>query len=338
VSDQAHKAEGSTNSASSRPNVVLLVDDQAIVAEAIRRMLADQDDIQLHTCTDVAQAIPLARALKPSVILQDLVMPGVDGFTLVRFFRADPDTTGIPIIVLSSREDPRDKSRAFETGASDYLVKLPDKIELVARIRAHSRSFRAQLERDEAYRALENLKLELELKNAELAQLSMQDGLTGLANRRRFDQLLLSECGRAKRESVPLSLVLMDVDHFKNYNDTYGHQAGDDCLKLVASQLTKGVRRPGDLAARYGGEEFALVLPSTPSEGAAQVAESVRSAVEALAIPHSESSAAKHVTISLGVATSEQCVPKELIAAADAALYSAKRSGRNRFAIEHAER
>jgi PleD family two-component response regulator len=127
------------------PNIVLLVDDQAIVAEAIRRMLADQPDIKLHACTDVAQAVPLARAVKPTVILQDLVMPGVDGFTLVRFFRADPDTRGIPIIVLSSREDPRDKSRAFETGASDYLVKLPDNIELIARIRSHSRFFRALL-------------------------------------------------------------------------------------------------------------------------------------------------------------------------------------------------
>jgi len=320
----------------SRENVVLLVDDQAIVAEAIRRMLADQPDIALHSCTDVAQAIPLARSIKPTVILQDLVMPGVDGFTLVRFFRADPDTSGIPIIVLSSREDPRDKSRAFEIGASDYLVKLPNKIELIARIRAHSRSFRAQLERDEAYRALESLKRELELKNAELAQLSMRDGLTGLANRRRFDEALLTECGRARRDQSHLSLLLMDVDFFKKYNDTYGHQAGDDCLKRVATALAEAVRRPADLAARYGGEEFVLVLPGTPAEGATHVAEGVRSAVQALAIPHSASTVAEHVTLSLGIATTHEggdFTPKDLIAAADLGLYAAKRSGRNRWAV-----
>ncbi len=321
-------------------NVVLLVDDQAIVAEAIRRLLADQPDIKLHSCTDVAQAIPLARAIKPSVILQDLVMPGVDGFTLVRFFRADPDTANIPIIVLSSREDPRDKSRAFETGASDYLVKLPDKIELIARIRAHSRSFRAQQERDEAYRALETLKQELELKNAELAQLSMQDGLTGIANRRRFDQVLLMECGRARREKTALSLLLMDVDFFKKYNDAYGHQAGDDCLKRVAGALASALRRPADLAARYGGEEFALVLPLTTLEGATHVAEIVRATIETLEIPHTQSTVAKHVTLSLGVVSSESggaCAPADLIAAADLALYAAKRSGRNRWATHAPE-
>ena len=120
-------------------SVVLLVDDQAIVAEALRLMLANQPDIELHVCSSGAAALSHARKLRPTVILQDLVMPEVDGFTLVRFFRADPDLAATPIIVLSSKEDPRDKSRAFEVGASDYLVKIPDKIELMARVRAHSR-------------------------------------------------------------------------------------------------------------------------------------------------------------------------------------------------------
>ncbi|HMJ11863.1 MAG TPA: response regulator, partial [Polyangiaceae bacterium] len=136
--------------ASSRSCTVLLVDDQAIVAEAIRRMLQDQPDMKLVTCSDATSALPKAREIRPTVILQDLVMPDVDGFTLVRFFRADPQTSAIPIIVLSSKDDARDKSRAFEVGASDYLVKIPDRIELIARVRAHSRSFLAQVERDEA--------------------------------------------------------------------------------------------------------------------------------------------------------------------------------------------
>jgi two-component system chemotaxis family response regulator WspR len=264
----------------------------------------------------------------------------VDGFTLVRFLRADPELAGVPIIVLSSKEDPRDKSRAFEIGASDYLVKIPDKIELVARVRAHSRSFQAQLERDEAYRALEALKHQLEVKNAELQLLSAVDGLTGLANRRRFDEALDLECRRARRENAPLSLIMTDVDFFKKYNDAYGHQGGDECLRRVAAVLAQGVRRPADLAARYGGEEFALILPQTSAEGAAIVAEALRTGVAALNILHAGSVAAPHVTLSLGVASLEAndpaLEPKQLVELADVALYSAKRGGRNRFVVHGA--
>lgn len=322
-------------------SVVLLVDDQAIVAEALRLMLANLPDIELHVCQSAAAALPKARELRPTVILQDLVMPEVDGFTLVRFFRADPETSATPIIVLSSKEDPRDKSRAFEIGASDYLVKIPDKIELIARVRAHSRSYLAQLERDEAYRALAALKHQLEVKNSELQRLSTVDGLTGLANRRRFDELLEQECRRARREGAPLALIMTDVDFFKKYNDTYGHQGGDECLRRVAAVLAEGARRPADLAARYGGEEFALVLPQTTLEGAATVAETLRSGVSALNMLHSGSSVAPHVTLSLGVAVAEpegpNLEPSLLVERADAALYEAKRGGRNRFVVSGAD-
>jgi two-component system chemotaxis family response regulator WspR len=316
--------------------VVLLVDDQPIVAEAIRRMVADQPDIELAVCNSAAKALPKARELRPTVILQDLVMPDVDGFTLVRFFRADPQTSAIPIIVLSSKEDPRDKSRAFEIGASDYLVKIPDRVELVARVRAHSRSFLAQRERDEAYRALEVLKGELEIKNQELARISMQDGLTGLANRRRFDEVLDRECRRAIREETHLSLLMIDVDFFKKYNDSYGHQAGDECLRQVAAAVGATARRPGDLAARYGGEEFSVILPNTPEEGASNVADKIREGIAALNLPHMASTVASRVTLSLGIATTraggnagENASPKVLVERADAALYAAKRAGRD---------
>ena len=317
--------------------MVLLVDDQTIVAEALRLMLANQPDIELHVCQDAAAALPRARALKPTVILQDLVMPDVDGFTLVRFFRADPETSAIPIIVLSSKEDPRDKSRAFEVGANDYLVKIPDKIELIARVRAHSRSFLAQLERDEAYRALAALKHQLEVKNAELQLLSTVDGLTGLANRRRLDELLDQECRRARREGAPLAVIMTDVDFFKKYNDSYGHQGGDECLRRVAAVIAQSARRPADLAARYGGEEFALVLPHTTVQGAAKVAEGLRAGVADLNILHSSSAAAPYVTLSLGVAVADpdspHLDPARLIELADTALYDAKRSGRNRYVV-----
>jgi two-component system, chemotaxis family, response regulator WspR len=215
--------------------VVLLIDDQAIVAEAIRRMLADQPDLELVHCADVARALPTAREVRPSVVLQDLVMPGADGFTLVRYFRADPQVGNVPIIVLSSKEEARDKSRAFELGASDYLVKIPDRIELLARIRAHVRSFTAQRERDEAFRALSELKAELEAKNVQLQLLTVTDGLTGLANRRHLDAVLDLEWRRCQRERTPLALLLMDIDYFKKYNDAYGHPAGDACLQQAAA-------------------------------------------------------------------------------------------------------
>lgn len=315
---------------------VLLVDDQAIVAEAIRRMLATEDHLEYHYCADPARAIAEAVEFQPTVILQDLVMPDIDGMMLLRFFRANPVTKNIPIIVMSSKEDPKIKSEAFELQASDYLVKIPDKIELIARVRAHTRSYLAQQQRDEAYRVLRDLQIELEKKNKELQRLSSLDGLTGIANRRRFDEYLEQEWLRAARGNKTLSLILTDIDHFKTYNDNYGHQGGDEVLRRVAQAIESGAHRPGDLVARYGGEEFAIILPDTEPAGAASVAEAIRQSVVRLDIPHGFSTAADHVTLSLGVASiipREGGLPATLIEAADEALYEAKHSGRNRYVV-----
>src|SRR3569623_972282 len=317
---------------------VLLVDDQAIVAEAIRRMLSTEDDLEYHYCADPARAIAEAVEFQPPVILQDLVMPDIDGKMLLRLYRANPVTKNIPIIVMSSKEDPKIKSEAFELQASDYLVKIPDKIELIARVRAHTRSYLAQQQRDEAYRALRDLQIELEKKNKELQRLSSLDGLTGIANRRRFDEYLEQEWLRAARSNKVLSLILADIDHIKTYNDYYGHQGGDEVLRRVAQSLETGTHRPGDLVARYGGEEFAIILPDTDPVGAASVAESIRQVVERLNIPHGFSSAADHVTISKGVASvipREGGLPATLIESADGAVYEAKHAGRNRYMSAH---
>lgn len=312
--------------------IVFLVDDQAMIAEAVRRALA-AEDLDFHYCQDPSEAVRQAMELAPTIILQDLVMPDIDGLTMVRFYRANPSLAKVPIIVLSTKEEPEIKSRAFECGANDYLVKLPDKIELIARIRYHSQAYISQMERDAAFAALEKSQRELAEANKILEKLSSLDGLTGVPNRRIFDQVLNKEWQRSVRHSSAISLVMIDIDFFKLYNDTYGHQGGDECLKQVARTLERTVRRETDMVARYGGEEFGVILPETGSKGALEVGEALRAAVEALNISHEASKAADHVTISVGVATwlpEKGSLPAQLLTAADEALYQSKKDGRNR--------
>ncbi|KAB0641146.1 diguanylate cyclase [Burkholderia stagnalis] len=323
------------------PVMVLLVDDQTIVAEAIRRALADEERIDFHYCTRSDDAMTAAIETRPTVILQDLVMPGIDGLSLVKAYRANPATRDVPIIVLSTKEEPMIKSAAFAAGANDYLVKLPDRIELVARIRYHSRSYVNLLQRDEAYRALRQSQQHLLEANLELRRLTHSDGLTGLSNRRYLDEYLGAEWRRGARERTELSLLMIDVDNFKLYNDTYGHVSGDDVLKQVASTVERCLGRPGDLAARFGGEEFAVVLPGTSPGGVRLLAEKMRLAIEALKLEHAHSSTGRYVTISIGgagVVPSADTPMTSLIEAADRALYRAKRDGKNRVVIGAAAR
>ena len=319
------------------PIVVLLVDDQPIVAEAIRRALADADDIHLQYCNDPAAALDCVEEFSPTVILQDLVMPGVDGIALVRRYRAR--NADVPVIVLSTTEDAVIKSAAFAAGANDYVVKLPDRIELIARIRHHSRAYLNQVQRDQAYVALQESQQRLLESNRELQRLTNLDGLTGLSNRRHADDFLAIEWKRAMREQLPLAVLMIDVDDFKRFNDSYGHLAGDEVLRCVSQAVQFCISRPADLAARFGGEEFVAVLPATAPGGAAVIAERIRSRVEALNLPHRASSCADRITVSVGAASTvpqRGAEPAQLIAAADAALYQAKRGGRNRVMLHGA--
>ena len=314
------------------PVMVLLVDDQAMIAEAVRRALLQYPGIDFHYCSDPMRAIEVAEHIKTTVILQDLIMPNVDGLTLVRQYRDHPATCDIPIIVLSTKEEPSVKSEAFAAGANDYLVKLPDQVELIARLRYHSRAYVNQLQRDEAYRALRQSQKQLLEKNLELERLTNLDGLTGLSNRRYLDEYMAVEWSRAARERTPLAVLMIDVDDFKLYNDTYGHVAGDEVLKQVAGAIRLGSERPADLATRYGGEEFMVILPSTPYSGTEAAAEKLRRRVEQLAISHS-GSASGHVTVSIGGAATMPSRGEsalQLIKAADRALYLAKKGGKNR--------
>jgi two-component system, chemotaxis family, response regulator WspR len=288
--------------------VVLLIDDQMIVARAVRQLFAEDQDIAFHYCPSAHQALERATELHPTVILQDLVMPDITGLELVRRYRATPVTAEIPIIVLSTKEDPLTKSQAFAEGANDYLVKLPDRIELVARVRYHSRAYRALVAlRDQATR----------------------DGLTGVWNRKMIFDTLAQELARAGRDDTPLAIVMADLDKFKSINDTLGHPAGDAVLREASRRLSDCVRSY-DRVGRYGGEEFLIVLPNCDREQAGKLSERLRQAVAAS--PIDAEGKQLNITCSFGVACAE--VPKQasveaLVHAADEALYLAKQAGRN---------
>jgi two-component system chemotaxis family response regulator WspR len=313
--------------------MVLLVDDQAMIGEALRRALHNQPNIEFHYCDNASLALETAERIRPTVILQDLIMPNVDGLALVRQYRQNRSTQDIPIIVLSSKEEAAIKSEAFAAGANDYLVKLPDTLELIARVRYHSRAYLTQLQRDEAYRALRESQHELLDKNLELARLINVDGLTGLNNRRYFEEFAEIQWKHAIRERLWISILMIDVDDFKLYNDTYGHLAGDQVLIDLGNTIKKCSKRPTDLAARFGGEEFIVILPGSSTDGARAIGEEMCQRVDRLGLLPAPSALRKVVTISVGVAS---IVPQRgdsllaLVKTADNALYEAKRTGKNR--------
>jgi two-component system, chemotaxis family, response regulator WspR len=316
---------------------VLLVDDQAMVGEALRRMLAAESDVTLHVCTDPAAALTTARTLNPTVILLDLVMPGVNGFELLERYRADVATSDIPIIVLSSKEDPKVKSEAFTAGASDYLVKLPDPIELAARIRLHSRARINQLQRHQAEARLMASNAELLILNQRLEEATealrleaTRDSLSGLLNRRAFFDGLQRELLRSRRTDEPIALIMSDIDHF-SINDSRGHLAGDAVIQEVARRL-QTIARGSDLVGRYGGEEFVVLASDCSAQAAGAFGERLRRGIanSPFALPDGEMT----VTISIGLSlTGSRASAEDLLAAADAALLRAKHAGRNRVEL-----
>lgn len=314
---------------------VLLVDDQVMIGEAVRRALIDEPSIVLHFCSEPTAALETAERIRPTLILQDLLMPGMDGLELVRRYRASKAIGNTPIVVLSSREEPSTKSDAFAAGANDYIVKLPDKVELIARVCYHSRAYLNAQQRDAAYRALHESQRKLLAANIELQRLSNMDGLTGLNNRRRFDEYASAEWLRARRDKVSLGLLLADVDQFKGYNDTYGHLAGDEALKRIGAAIRAACGRPADLPARYGGDEFVIVLPGAGTDALRVVGERLRQAVQDLEIENKAAAAGPYLSLSIGgaaaIPTQEDGLPA-LISLADKSLYVAKAQGSNRVA------
>jgi diguanylate cyclase (GGDEF)-like protein len=287
---------------------VLVADDDAINREVLAELLKPEYTVLL--ARDGTQALDRAARHVPDLILLDVMMPDMDGFEVLRRLRDDPRTADIAVIFVSGLGRPEDEAQGLKLGASDYIAKPFNATVVMARVALHLQMVRQR-------RMLEHL--------------AHVDGLTELANRRRFDEMFELELQRARRQDAPLSIALLDIDAFKQYNDHYGHPAGDRALRAVARAAAAAMRRPGDLAARYGGEEIVLLMPATDAAHARAVVERLRDALNRLEISHVGSPVASVLTVSVGGAT---LLPGEdataLFAAADAHLYRAKQAGRNR--------
>lgn len=293
----------------SRPSV-LIVDDVPANIKMLREVLKDGYDIRFAMSGKAALDLLKSDEL-PDLILLDIMMPEMDGYSICRELKADAATESIPIIFITSRDDEADEIKGFDLGAVDYITK-PFSIPVVrARVQTH---------------------VELKQQREILENLSSVDGLTGIANRRQLDEFMDRHWRVCLRIGEPVSLIMMDIDFFKQYNDTYGHMEGDECLKQVAVVLTRCITRSTDLVARFGGEEFACVMPFTDFKGAFSLAETMRLSVEGLNIAHGPSPIADCITASLGVASMVPLAntgPDLLIQKADRALYAAKADGRN---------
>ena len=309
----------------------LIIEDSrtsaALFAQQLERM-----GIEALIAHNGKDGIELFQGHRPQLVLLDVIMPGIDGFEVAQQIRRiEKPGEWTPIIFLSARDKDADLERGIIAGGDDYLRKPVSEVVLAAKVRAMQRILGM---RD----SLVALTSRLDDMNRDLVRLSTVDALTGIANRRRFDDALYKEWRRAMRRQYPVTLLMCDIDFFKQYNDAHGHQAGDECIRNVARAIEETLKRPGDLVARYGGEEFAAILPDTGFDGAQMVAESVRSAVAELGIPHGRSSVSSRVTLSVGAAT---MVPprgapasgEPLVEAADKALYAAKSAGRNRVVV-----
>jgi diguanylate cyclase (GGDEF)-like protein len=317
---------------------ILLVDDSPEQRRALASVLKLEGYDETLTASSASEALRRleAEAGKIDLILMDLHMPGVDGIGACRQLKADPRFQDIPIIIVTISTEVQDLKAAFDAGALDYITKPPNDVELRARVGSALHLKREMDRRKARERDLLEVTKQLTEANERLERLSLLDGLTGVANRRHFNQTFDLEWRRAVRSGASLGLILIDIDFFKQYNDTYGHPSGDHCLKQIAGVLAGTVRRVADLVARYGGEEFAVLLPGTSLAGVAKIAELLRTKIEELGIPHSDSKVSTHVTISLGAAATiptRGASPAGLVTAADQALYHAKQAGRNQVKV-----
>lgn len=290
---------------------VLIVDDTPDNLHLLAEMLGEDYEVRIATGGQRALELASRDDLRPDLILLDVMMPGMSGFEVCRAIKESDATRNIPIIFVTAKDGQENEARGLSLGAVDYITKPFHLAIVLARVRNH---------------------INLKLKSDQLERYANLDGLTDIANRRRFDETLEKEWLRAMRDGRELSLAIMDIDCFKQFNDIYGHGAGDECLRRAARALQGALSRPADLLARYGGEEFAVVLPDTGEQGGRNIAQRLLDAVSGLRIRHRGNSAGDVVTLSIGCATTlpnRDTTPRQLLDAADDLLYAAKEGGRN---------
>jgi diguanylate cyclase (GGDEF)-like protein len=291
-------------------STILIIDDHPDTIRLLSAMLRDQARVLF--ATNGMAGLEIARAQRPQLILLDLQMKSMDGFAVCERIMADPDLRHCPVIFVTASAGIENEIACLDAGAVDFIPKPLSGPVVQARVRTH---------------------LRLQAALASLDKLANVDGLTGLHNRRFFDERMAAEVARHRRQGAALGLALADVDHFKLYNDYYGHQLGDECLRAVAQALAQCTRRPGEVVARYGGEGFVVLLPHCGGEDALRYGQQVCQQVAGLRLPHEASGVASYVTISVGVCSLAPDGPDDasaLLEAADRALYEAKRTGRNR--------
>lgn len=292
-----------------RPKL-LIVDDQAFNIRLLHELF--HEDYEVFMASDGTEAIQQCLSISPDLVLLDINMPDLSGYEVCKMLQADLRTQHIPVIFLTGQNNEEDEVKGLALGAVDFISKPVKPFQVRARVRIH---------------------LALKVQADILRSIAMIDGLTGVANRRKFDEDFQLAWRQAVRNQRELSIIMMDVDHFKRYNDRYGHQQGDGCLIAVARCLQGAVNRPYDLVARYGGEEFICMLPETGFDGAMHLAQHLCVAVRELCLPHDASDSAGHVTLSMGVASTKVQNEQQSAAflqCADQQLYLAKQSGRNR--------
>jgi diguanylate cyclase (GGDEF)-like protein len=322
---------------------ILVVDDKHDNLRLLSTMLVERG-YKVRKALSGEMALMAIYASLPDLILLDINMPNMNGYQVCETLRQSDLTQHIPIIFISALDDVTDKVEAFRKGGNDYITKPFEFDEVVARVENQLKIRRLQKQLQEQNERLQQeiadrVTAEATLKkaNQRLQELAIVDDLTQIANRRHFYAYFHQEWPRLLRENAPMSVILCDIDHFKLYNDTYLHLAGDECLQKVAHAINSSVKRPADLVARYGGEEFGVILPNTLIEGGLILAEDIRLRVQDLKIPHARSPVDKYVSLSLGVSgiiPSNDFPPEMLIGWADEALYEAKRLGRNRSCVK----
>jgi len=291
---------------------ILVVDDETSNIDVLSHIL--KVNYKLFVAKNGESAIKIARDCLPDLILLDVIMPGMDGFETLTQLKRSEVTNNIPVIFITGQDSKEQETKGLDLGAVDYITKPFHNVIVEARVRTH-------------LKVVEQMRI--------IERMSIMDELTDLPNRRYFNDQLVREWGRAIRETASISLLIIDVDKFKVYNDTFGHPQGDSLLQAVSGVFKKSLRRPADFVARWGGEEFIMLMPHTDLDGALEVAERVRSGVEELIIPCTDGTSTS-ATVSIGVNSERPVINMPVagfVSKADKALYSAKDTGRNRVCV-----